>query len=199
MANSRILTAPSITYDLTEASCTVRPSISIPLTSHPVYPAYLCSPAWPSHIGHASSPLSDSSVASPVHTIPGHLPVSMVPTPFGGNPFDPNSHFISSPSESPDELVSPLEDFRLSEPFVRRQSYPLVTPNSAPSHYGPMTCPTAGYPGLPSHYIDRFGMSSPKTGGLSHHTRRSSSQSSRKLAASYKSMWAVNCIAILIS
>jgi len=170
------------------ASARVRPSISIPSPSYPVYPTYLRSPPWPSHVGPNASP-SNSPVASQVHPIPGRVPVSLVPTPFGGNPFDPNSHFRSSSSESPssllDDLVTPLEDLRLSEPFVRRQSYPLTTPCSSAGQYGPIISPTSGYPGL-SQYVDRFGVPSPKPGSLSHHTRRSSSQSSRKLAASYK-------------
>jgi len=167
----------------------VRPSISIPLSQYPVYPAYLCSP-WPSTVGpNVSSAPSHSSVASQIHPNSGRVPVNLVHSPFGGSPFDPNFH--SSSSESPnslDELVTPLEDIRLSEPFARRQSYPLTTPSSTSSLYGPTMSPTSAYAGFPSHYVDRFGISSPKASGLSHHSRRSSSQSSRKLAASYKSM-----------
>jgi len=168
-------------------SCIVRPSISIP---YPVYPAYLSSPAW-SPVGHnASSAPSSSPVASQPRSNPGRVPLSLVPTPFSGNPFDPNSHFRSPSSESAsslfDELVTPLEDLRLSEPFSHRPSYPLTPPSSAPGIYLPIASPTSAYPGLPGHYVDRFGVPSPRPGGLSHHTRRSSSQSSRKLAASYK-------------
>jgi hypothetical protein len=171
----------------------VRPSISIP---YPVYPAYLSSPAW-SPVGHnASSAPSSSPVAPQPRSNPGRVPLSLVPTPFSGNPFDPNSHFRSPSSESAgslfDELVTPLEDLRLSESFTHRPSYPLTPPSSAPGIYLPIASPTSAYPGLPGHYVDRFGVPSPRPGGLSHHTRRSSSQSSRKLAASYKSMWLLN-------
>ena len=163
----------------------MRPSISIPLTHYPVYPAYLCSPPWPAVGPNASSAPSNSPVASQIHQNPGRVPVNLVPSPFGGSPFDTNFH-SSSPESNLllDELVTPLEDIRLSEPFARRQSYPLTSPNSTSGLYGAIMSPTSG---LPSHYVDRFGMPSPKPGGLSHHSRRSSSQSSRKLAASYKS------------
>jgi hypothetical protein len=170
-----------------------RPSISIP-SHYPVYPAYLCPPSWPSSVGpHASPAPSTSPVAPRAHPNTGRVPVNLVPTPFGRSPFDPNSHFRSSSFESPntslDELVTPLEDIRLSESFARRSSYPLTTPGSAPGPYGPISSPTAAYPGMASQYVDRFGIPSPKAGSLPNHSRRSSSQSSRKLAASYKSMW----------
>lgn len=162
----------------------VRPSISIPAMPYPVYPPYLSSPAWLSSVGHnASTAPSNSSVASQVHHVSARVPV---PASFGGNTFDPNSQLYSSSCESPsslDELVTPLEDIHFSEPSIRRQTYSIMTPSSTSALYGPMTSPTSGYPGLPSHYVDRFGVPSPKSGG---HTRRSSSQSSRKLAASYK-------------
>jgi hypothetical protein len=168
-------------------SCAVRPSISIPLTHYPVYPPYLCSPPWPSPVGTNISPApSNSPVAPQVHPNTGRVPVNLVPTPFGGSPFAPNSHYHSSSSESAgsllDELVTPLEDMHLSEPFARRQSYPLASPNSTSGLYGPITSPTSVYP---SHYVDRFGIPSSKMG---HHNRRSSSQSSRKLVASFKSI-----------
>jgi hypothetical protein len=174
----------SIVYKLT-VTLSVRPSISIPLTHYPVYPAYLRSPPWPAVGPNASSAPSISPVASQIHQNPGRVPVNLVPSPFGGSPFDSNSH-SSSPESNLllDELVTPLEGIRLSEPFARRQSYPLTSPNSTSGVYGAIMSPTAS---LPSHYVDRFGIPSPKSGGLSHHSRRSSSQSSRKLAASYKS------------
>lgn len=167
---------------------TVRPSISIPLAQYPVYPTYLCSPAWSSQATLNTSHVpADSSVSPQVHFNPGGVPANMMPSPFIGHPFDPSLAFHLSPTESQssllDELGTPLEDHQFSEPFIRRQSFPTTTPNSASGFYVPITSPGT----LATQYVDRFGVPSTKTGGRSHHNRHSSAPSSRKLAASYKS------------
>jgi len=75
-----------------------------------------------------------------------------------------------------------LEEHQFSEPFIRRQSLPLTTPNSTSGFYVPIASPGS----LPVQYVDRFGVPSTKTGGRSHHNRHSSAPTSRKLVAAFK-------------
>lgn len=158
------------------------------MVQYPVYPAYLCSPAWSPQTALGATPMpADSPVSPQIHFNPGGVPANMIPAPYMGHPYDPSLAFHLSPTESQssplDELGTPLEDHQFSEPYIRRQSYPTTTPNSASGFYVPITSPAASA----AQYVDRFGVPSAKTGGRSHHSRHSSAPSSRKLAASYKS------------
>lgn len=106
----------------------------------------------------------------------------MVPTP--PYPF-PEFNMASSINMSPggplssmsEDLMTPLDEIsRMSEPFVRRPSYPYASPASPPSAYPvylPAMSPTADYATM------RFEMPPPKP--------RRDSHSSKKLAASFKS------------
>lgn len=81
---------------------------------------------------------------------------------------------LSSMSE---DLMTPLDELgRMSEPFIRRPSYPYGSPASPPSAYQvyiPVTSPTMDYATV------RYGMPPSKP--------RRDSHSSKKLAASFKS------------
>lgn len=79
--------------------------------------------------------------------------------------------------------MTPLEDLRLSEPFIRRPSHPYMAAASPSAFYLPVMSPATGYGVIPTPYADRFGIPSAKPSGRSH---RSHSES-KKITTAYKS------------